>query len=474
MMRVLCAQVGSLSVEFLIALTLMTGVLTLSARIVFNLQDIVVTKELVLEAQELAEADSALVRIFSGAIQNIPAAIPASATFTMQRMMQYSTLCSSLATDRVLWNVPKQGQIELSTMVTSLQSVEESGLDCPTVGLSGAWSTPRIVGNSVLGLSRIQVHGVDVVNRGNVRIAVVVGTSTQIADPDLFIIDVTDPAVPILLSSLHSGNGLFAVDVAGSHAYLVQNSNTLQLQVVSISTPSYPILVASRSLPSASGSFPEGRSVFVFRNRVYIGTYETAGSEFYVFDISNPVAPVFLGSKAVNHSVRQIAVREEIVNGTPKLLAYIASSANNTELQVLDVTDPVHILDFSSFDAQGGGSGTALFPAGTMLWLARQQVAGEPTIAAVSVSNPHSPALISTFDLKLKSGSVVNGLTYSNAILVLTTTDIAAPLLFCEVGENYLVSRCSKFTFLSSPGRVDYQDNLLFIPSGNKLLIVGS
>lgn len=474
MVKVSRAQTGSLSVEFLVALTLMVSVLAVSARMVFGLQDVVATADRAVEGRAIAESDIALVRSFSGPVQHLPAATSTSAPFELQRLTQFSTLCSTLITDRVSWPGQRQVHADLSTTVTSLQSVTESGIDCPAVGLSGAWNAPRAAGNNVLGLSRIQVHGVDVVQRNNIRIAVLVGTSTQASDPDLFIVDVTDATAPTLLSSMQTGNGLFAVDVAGSYAYVVQNNSTLQLQVVSISNPSSPVLVSSRTLPGATGSFPEGRSVFVFRDRVYVGTYETAGSEFYVFDINNPTSPTFLGSRAVNHSVRNIVVREEIINGTQKLLAYIASSANGTELQVLDVTDPARIADFSNFDAQGGGSATALFPAGPVLWLARQQVVGEPTLVAVSISDPLHIKLISAYDIKLKSGSVVNGLVYSNTVLILTTTDSTAPFIVCTTIDVHSVASCSKSTLLLNPGRIDYQDNLVFVPSANSLVIVGN
>lgn len=474
MVKASCPEKGSLSVEFLVALTVMASVLVLSARIVFGLQDVVSTKDRAAEGRSIVEDTIASARAFSGPIQNLPISASAPAPFTLQRIQQFSTLCSTIVTDRASWSIPKQASTELSTTVTSLQSVDDSGMDCPVVGLSGVWNTPRIVSSSVLGLSRIQVHGVDVIQRASARVVVLVGTSTQVSDPDLFLVDVTNSAAPILLSSLQTGNGLFAIDVAGSFAYVVQNSSTLQLQVINISNPSSPVLASSRSLPSATGSFPEGRSVFVFRNRVYVGTYETAGSEFYIFDMNSPTNPVFLGSKAVNHSVRNIIVREEIINGVQRLLAYIASSANATELQVLDVTDAAHITDFSSFDAQGGGSATALFPAGPVLWLARQQVVGEPTVIAISVSDPLHPKLVSAYDLKLRSGSVINGLVSSNALLVMTTTDSAAPFIVCRVSDLYAVMSCSRSNIFTSPGRIDYQDNLLFIPSANNSVVVGN
>lgn len=473
-MKNITSQFGSLSIEFLVALAVTATVLTASARIVFGLQDAVVIRDITTEAQDIAKEDAALVRMQSGPLQSIPPMATASNDFAVERVLRVSTLCTATAITRVSRSIPRAATTELATTVTSSQSLTDSGLDCPAIGLTGQWTSPRSVGAISLGLARIQIHGVDVVNRNSARLAVAVGTSTQPADPDLFVVDATNAASPLVLSSIHTGGGLFAVDVAGSYAYVVHNSSSLQFQVIDLTAPAHPVLVASRSLPSASGSFPEGRSIFIFRNRAYIGTYETAGSEFYIFDISNPLSPVFLGSKAVNHSVRTIVVREESVGTTLKLLAYIASSANAAELQVLDVTDPAHILDFSVFDAQGSGSATALFATGKVMWIARQQVVGEPTVVAVSVAEPLHPTLLSSYNAKLKSGSVVNGFVVSNVTLVMTTSDTASPFLVCAITDAYAITSCSAGTVISNSGRIDYQDNLTFMPNGNSLAIVGN
>ncbi len=473
-MKHMGSQYGSLSIEFLVALAVMATVLAASARMVFGLQDAVAARHLATEARDILSGDAARVRAYTGPLQGVPPAVLAHAPFTMERALHVSTLCTATAVSRVGWSMPHPASAEIATTVTSTQSVEESGYDCPVVGLVGGWSSAHIVGTVPLGPTRLQIHGVDVVERNSARLAVAVGTSSQAADADLFVIDTTIPSSLQVLSSLHTGSGLFAVDVAGSYAYAVQNSSTLQFQVVDVSTPAHPVLVASRSLPSASGSFPEGRSIFVFRNRAYIGTYETAGSEFYIFDVSNPLSPVFLGSRAVNHSVRTIVVREEVVGGSLKLLAYIASSANNSELQVLNVTDATHITDFSLFDAQGSGSATALFAAGNIMWIARQQVTGEPTVIALSVTDPQHPVFLSSYNAKLKSGSVVNGFVVSNATLIMTTSDTTAPLLVCSVTEIATVTSCSTSNIIANSGRVDYQDNVVFAPHGSGISLISN
>jgi hypothetical protein len=462
---------GFLTVEFMVALTVFTIAGALAAQAVFGLQDIINGLSGQGEALALALDDIRIFDAYTGPLHEIPAAAVTASPFSLSRELVPLTPCSEIVRDTVSWQVRRVHAVTLTTATQDLQTPRDIGNDCAPVGLTAGWLGGALRYSLTLH-TRVQFHGVDVVMRNSKRLAVVVGSSTQSADPDVYTVDVTDPATPYLLGQLHTGAGLFTIDVAGQYAYTTQNSASNQLQVIDIADPSNPALAASASLPGTSGSFPEGRSVYVFRNRVYVGTYETAGAEFHVFDITNPRTPTFLGSKAVNHSIRHIYVRTENINDNERVVAYLASSGNNAEVVLLDVTNPASMVDLSHIDLPGVGSSSALVVADNRLLVARQQGSGESAVWSVNVSNPLSPIVMTGSDIALKSGSIINGLTVSNGQAILTTTDTAAPFVLCTIDAMFELTNCKKQKLFIEAGRVDTQDNLVFVAANHGLSII--
>jgi hypothetical protein len=462
---------GFLTVEFMVALAVFTGVVAVAARAVFEVQDIVAAISGYSNALELAEQDARFVASSTGPLQNMPLSGEVPTPFSVSRELVPLTPCSERLREQVTWQGFRAHMVLLNTTVHDLQSPADLGEDCAALGLSYAWNTTSIVGSQSLH-ARVQFHGVDVVTRNSKRIAIVVGSSTQSADPDIYAVDITTPGASQVLGQLHMGPGLFAVDVAGSFAYAVQNSASFQLQIIDIADPAHMSVAASLSLPTVTGSFPEGRSIYVFRNRAYVGTYETAGAEFHVFDITNPRSPVWLGSRALNHSIRNIIVRTANINGNERLLAYLASSGNSVEVVIVDVTSPAAMSELSHIDLPGVGSSSALVAADTRLLVGRQQGSGESAVWGVNIANPTAPVLMAGSNIGLKSGSIINGLSVSNGQAVLTTTDTTAPFVLCAIDTVFTLTNCKKQKLFTDPGRLDMQDNMLFVAAGHALTIL--
>ncbi|MBS0351578.1 MAG: hypothetical protein JSR33_10435, partial [Proteobacteria bacterium] len=113
----------------------------------------------------------------------------------------------------------------------------------------------------------------------------IIGNIAYIADYNsgLKLINITDPAHPILIGSGPVGNPLsLDINITNSVVYLA-NDNEVGLQVVDVSDPIHPTLIASYPLPGSSSG------VAVNKNFVYVvsGSYSLPIS-MYVFNIRNP------------------------------------------------------------------------------------------------------------------------------------------------------------------------------------------
>ena len=360
---------------------------------------------------------------------------------------------------------------EASGVVTQQSEVGYLGNDCPAVVFTALWNHIATKSALVLG-ARVVAHGVDVFRRQGKVVAVVVTTSTQLADPDLFVVDVTNAQAPVLLAQLNLGAGFFAVDVYNNFAFLAQDSNSLQFQVVDITSLEAPHWVTSVTLPGVTGSFPEARGVFANDNKVYVSTYETAGPELHVVDVTNPATPVVRASVAVNHSIRAATVVHVELGGAVKQYLYVATSADAKELMVYDVTSASQPTFVISVDLAGTGNATAFALAGEVLFVGRQQVTGFPTVSVVSVADPAAPTVLSQTVPLLKSGAVVNGMAFGNGQLLFSATDTTRPVTVCWF-ETIALSGCSSATGFPSPGELDAQEGLAYVASNHSLVTVG-
>ncbi len=356
----------------------------------------------------------------------------------------------------------------LEVVSVDLAESARLGDDCGFFGLFGMQL--RQEGKLVLG-PRIRAHVADCVVRNGRMYALVAATSTQVADPDVFVVDVTTPSQPLLVSTLDVGSGVFSLDAQQDYAYLGLDASVMQLILLDISDLQHPKVGVKRSLPGVSGSFPEARAVFAYDKVVYVGTYETAGPELHLFSAeSEPVLSV-LSSVSLGHSIRAFLPYVFGEGGSVRRLVYVASSADAEELLVLDVTDPLHPVRVASLNLPGTGNATALARTGTEVLVGRQQILGQSTVDVVDVRDPLRPVRVSGSEALLTSGSVVNGLVYSNHRLVFTSTDTTKPFGSCAYDLG-VISACSQVVGYPDPGRVDVCDGIVVIPTQHALAVV--
>jgi hypothetical protein len=186
------------------------------------------------------------------------------------------------------------------------------------------------------------------------------------ADPDVYIIDATNPSQEKIISSLSTGPGIAALAMSGTYLFLANEASNFQLQVVDISDRTHPVLINQLKLPplTTSTSTVKASSIYSDGDKVYIGTTKRDGTEFSVVSVANPRSPVYLGGYEVGSTVHSIRIV-----GT---YAYIATS-DIEQLIVLDISNPAHIQKISSFSPDGSSilDGKAVEVSSTTLYFTR-------------------------------------------------------------------------------------------------------
>ena len=149
---------------------------------------------------------------------------------------------------------------------------------------------------------------------------------------ELYVIDVSDPlslSPGSIKGSYEVGATINAIYVRGNYAYIATpNSEELTIIDIDETSPTFMERVGGFNAPLGSGN---GKSLKIVGNILYLGR-TVGGKEFYILDITNPIAPTIVGSYDVNSSINDLVVAGRY--------AFLATSEANREFQVLDMYNP--------------------------------------------------------------------------------------------------------------------------------------
>jgi hypothetical protein len=154
---------------------------------------------------------------------------------------------------------------------------------------------------------------------------------------DLAVVDIANPAAPQIAATVGFPGEGFDVSVAEGFAYVAAGSGGLV--VLDIATPTSPAVVGSA--PTAGSAL----GVAVASERAYV----VDGSALRIFHVSNPAAPVLLGTIALPGRPRGV----DVTGG----LAVVAAEAAG--VHVVDVSDPSAPVLLGSTQTRGNSSNAA-------------------------------------------------------------------------------------------------------------------
>ena len=159
---------------------------------------------------------------------------------------------------------------------------------------------------------------------------------------EFHVVDVSNPLSPVFLGSykMYSGvatysTGVNNLYVNGNTAYLVTQDGSAELEVLDVTNPASIQLINKYDIGGASGA----QSLYALNNILYVGG-SPAGfgapaipGQFFTLDISNPAAPVVLGTEGIGGTPYGI-----LASGA---LAFTGS--DNKKFQIWDVSNPSSI-----------------------------------------------------------------------------------------------------------------------------------
>ncbi len=405
--------------------------------------------------------------------------------FYGERMYERVSQCAALVRASIRWSTRfgSDKETRLNELIVNPDEARRMGSSCDAT-LPGEWNDTALI--SSLSVPNFAT-ALDVQSVGVRTYAYVSVNSVTESESDFYVIDVSDSSLPRIVANVHTGVGITDIVVVGRFVYATQYSTENQLQVISIEEPHNPLLVQEISLDSVDplGSYPEAVSIEYYDGYLYVGTKETAGPEFHIFDVSEPDNPVEIGFLEINHNVNDIAVYGGI--------AYLATSADYAELTLIDVSDPEEFelpenylvpesnhYKFNAKNAAGGAQdidATRISVVYPYAYVGMKRAnSNERDFIVIRVQDPRAIAERGALRLGLSSGEVVAGLHVQHNRAFIVTTDDDVPFRIADVSTSpQAMPACSTVDSGEGAG-VAYHGGIVYalFASGELRLMAGS
>ncbi len=476
-------QSGFSTLEMLISLVVMTLTLTAVILVTFSNQSTSVSSqtndEAIAKAQEQIESIRALARQDINLAQGCDDSSATKCSGTVDPYYNRKIIVSDIdsfsknVTSQVTWSTGSSNpqQVELKTIVTNWSSVAGSNNCDPN--LSGDWKHPQLLGHADFQGS---AGGTDIDVTG--KKAYITSDPTSSGQEDFYIYDISDSNNPVQLGKKNTGPGLAAIRVIGKYAYVADISTVAQLQVLDISTPGTPTIVASLDV-TAAGDTAVGNSIFYANKKIYLGLTKSSGPEFHVIDVSDPLHPVNKATFETNTKISAISIK----NG----IAYLAvpdnpSSATPEQLRILDVNqaDTGTITQLNTFSAPNpalmSGEGFYLSPDGKTLYFGRSEGGANPSHnPEFFVLDVNDPAGINNLGSRY-TGSTINAITVRGGLAFLITGDLSLGFQIWDISNPANMVLYSSLNLQqTSTGGMDCEGNIFYIAQtgSHALQIIG-
>jgi len=161
--------------------------------------------------------------------------------------------------------------------------------------------------------------------------------------PEFFVVDVSDPAIPVIKSSLKIKGNVNRISILGNRAFLATSSSTGEFIVVNISNPNVPVITKTVNLPgtnAAKGIYvnPQDSHAYVVR-----ALASTAPSpEVNIFDVSSPDAPILIASKEISGNIYTAAAADNLL--------FLGTDVSNLGIQIYDISTLPTMKIYSSLN----------------------------------------------------------------------------------------------------------------------------
>jgi len=196
---------------------------------------------------------------------------------------------------------------------------------------------------------------------------------------ELQIVNIANPLVPVFAGGYNAGGNFDSTGIyaAGSTVYLLRRqSNQPELYIIDVTNPAATILTGSLQLSSTAND------LYVSSNLAYLASTDN-NTEFKVLDLSNPALPVEIGNLNGAGNADSLSI---IISGTR---AYLGRE--NGEFSIINISSPNSPSIISTFDAQAAINDLAMDRDNNFVFLATSLTANE--LQLVNITSETSLAL---------------------------------------------------------------------------------
>jgi len=253
------------------------------------------------------------------------------------------------------------------------------------------------------------------------------------------------------MGSLDTGTGLTDVAVSGTYAFVATYNQDVKLQVIDVSNPSVPVLKSSLETPNALLWL---QKIVLVGRYVYLGGLKDDKGEFAIVDVINPLAPVLRGKLALSANVNGIAIKGN--------RAYLATNMTAGEIAIIDISNPVAPSLIKNVDIFGPGQATDVyFDLAKNRGYVSREPGGENTkeLAIYDISDIDNPVLIGGMDSAMPLKGVVEG----NGLAFLSVGDANNEFQVFNVANPAAVFQMSTLNYPQDVMDMALEQNIVYV-----------
>lgn len=313
--------------------------------------------------------------------------------------------------------------------------------NCRATVPSGDWSHPLVVGSADIGSGN---SGTDVVVSGSY--AYVSGVASSSTKPDLFVFDVSNPALPTLVKSIDIGaGGINSLFVKGNYLYAAAVLDSKELMIFDISTPTTTFLAAGADLTGTAN----GLSVIVKDTLLAISRVQSSNKEIYFYDITNPLIPSILSTKDVAGNVNDFSA-------SPTRL-YAISSAASEDILTYDITNLTSPIWLSTYNLRDGTEDISIaYQDPDTLFIGNLA----DQLVVVDATDPLDMTELASI---ATGGAVQDVFCLVNNLAFLGTTNSTKEFMILNVADLNNVTVFSSLNFPQMATGVDFSGNYVYV-----------
>ena len=244
-------------------------------------------------------------------------------------------------------------------------------------------------------------------------------------------LDISNPLAPVVVATtpdpdqpggLPSGGFPTEIFKSGDYLFAVLN-NIASVKVIDVSTPTSPTVVASTPDPGSAGGFASGSGpINAVMNGNYIYVVNVGNSSVSVVDISNPLAPVVLGSTPDAGTAGGLPASSSSWGIARSGNNLFVTSGGASKLYAVDVSNPsAPVVVGSTPDADtaggliGGSNLRDVVIKGSHAYIADYN---NNVVYSVDISDPTSPTVVGQTPAPGLEGSLDGGASPHGMIVV--------------------------------------------------------